>query len=293
MEKITQHISVNSDKLLVFGGVYSNLQALEALHEFANENNYSKEEVICTGDVVAYCAQPEESVRLIRDWEIPCIAGNVEIQLRTGAEDCGCNFEGDSRCDIFSRQWYPFAKNNLSESSIKWMETLPDFLQFEFGGRKFGVVHGTFDETAGYIFNSTSWVEKEKQLTKMGVDIILAGHCGLPFSSIENHKAWLNSGAIGMPANDGTDRVWLMTLELHKGKIEVVHHAIEYDTHEPSARMREEKLPQEYARTLLTGIWDSNDILPEIETQLQGEMIVLDSYPSQKQIDTGIGFVKK
>jgi predicted phosphodiesterase len=276
MEKVTQKINVGSDKLLVFGGVYSNLQALEAVQEYALSNGYSKEEIICTGDVVAYCAQPEESVQLIRDWGIPCIAGNVEIQLRTGADDCGCNFEGDSRCDIFSRQWYPFAKKHLSEASLKWMETLPDFLEFTFKGQKVGVVHGTFDETAGYIFNSSPWEEKEKQMSKMKADLVLAGHCGLPFSNVKNDKAWLNSGAIGMPANDGTDRVWFMTLLSTEKQIVVTHHAIEYDTHEPSARMREERLPQEYARTLLTGIWDSNDILPKEEIELQGKMIQFD-----------------
>ena len=110
----------------------------------------------------------------------------------------------------------------------------------------------------------------------MDVDIILAGHCGLPFSQTSEGKAWLNSGALGMPANDGTDRVWYMELHVLEGQIVATHHTFEYDTHEPSARMREEKLPQEYARTLLTGIWDSNEILPEEETNQEGQKIKLD-----------------
>ncbi len=276
MEKKTEHITFNSDKLLLFGGVYSNLQALEEMYAIAQAKGFSKDEIICTGDVVAYCAQPEETVQLIRQWGIACIAGNVEIQLRSGADDCGCNFEGDSRCDIFSRQWYPFAKKHLSEDSLQWMETLPDFLKFNFGNRKIGVIHGTFDETAGYLFASSPWEEKQAQLDKMDVDIMLAGHCGLPFSQTLEGKAWLNSGALGMPANDGTDRVWYMELEVLEGQIVATHQAFEYDTHEPSARMREDKLPQEYARTLLTGIWDSNEILPDEETNLQGKKIELE-----------------
>ena len=105
---------------------------------------------------------------------------------------------------------------------------------------------------------------------------MLAGHCGLPFSDFENDKGWLNSGVIGMPANDGTDRVWFMTLEENETEIIVRHRTLEYDTHEPSARMRESKLPQEYARTLLTGIWDSNEILPETEKTQQGIALELD-----------------
>ncbi|MFA7275107.1 MAG: metallophosphoesterase family protein [Crocinitomicaceae bacterium] len=268
-----------SGKLLVFGGVYSNLQALEALYELAMAEGFTPENTICTGDVVAYCAQPQECVDLIRNWGVHCIAGNVEIQLATGADDCGCNFEGDSRCDIFSRQWYPFAKEKCNEETLRWMEKLPDFLKFNFGGYSFGTVHGTFDETAGYLFKSSDWHLKEAQLDKMGVEIMLAGHCGLPFSDLEKCKAWLNSGVVGMPANDGTDRVWFMTLEEYETEIIICHRTLEYDTHEPSARMRESKLPQEYARTLLTGIWDSNEILPETETSLQGIAFQLDEKP--------------
>jgi predicted phosphodiesterase len=279
MAKKIKNIPDLSGKLLVFGGVYSNLQALKVLKEIALAEGYSPENTICTGDVVAYCAQPQECVDLIRNWGIHCIAGNVEIQLATGAEDCGCNFEGDSRCDLFSRQWYPFANKNITDAAFKWMRELPDFLKFNYSGKEFGVVHGTFDETAGYLFKSSDWVEKENQLAKMEVDCILAGHCGLPFSDFKQDKAWLNSGAIGMPANDGTDRVWFMTLEEKENKIIVEHRTLEYDTHEPSARMREAKLPQEYARTLLTGIWDSNEILPALETAQQGNAIFFDNNP--------------
>jgi predicted phosphodiesterase len=276
MDKKIKKLPDFSGRILVFGGVYSNLQALEELYQYAQKEGIPPDSIICTGDVVAYCAQPQECVDLIKNWGVHTIAGNVEIQLASGADDCGCNFEGDSRCDIFSRQWYPFAKNNCSDETLKWMDELPDFLKFNFIGRKIGVVHGTFDETAGYIFKSTDWSVKEEQLNKMGVDMILAGHCGIPFSDSKGQKAWLNSGAIGMPANDGTDRVWFMTLEEKGTEIIVQHHSLEYDTHEPSARMREAKLPQEYARTLLTGIWDSNDILPEIETNNQGIPLRLD-----------------
>jgi|TARA_R110000737_G_scaffold345455_1_gene373953 predicted phosphodiesterase len=276
MDKKIKQLPNLSGQLLVFGGVYSNFQALDALYEYAKVKGFQAQNIICTGDVVAYCSQPQECIDLIRNWGIHCISGNVEIQLATGADDCGCNFEGDSRCDIFSRQWYPFAKENCSEESIIWMKELPDFLKFNYNDRRFGVVHGTYDETAGYIFNSSNWKLKEAQLKKMDVDIILAGHCGIPFSTINENHAWLNSGAIGMPANDGTDRVWFMTLEEKGERIMVQHHSLEYDTHEPSARMREAKLPQEYARTLLTGIWDSNEILPEKETNQQGVPLLLD-----------------
>ncbi|HET8828476.1 MAG TPA: metallophosphoesterase family protein, partial [Pelobium sp.] len=72
MENI-KNLGALEGKILVFGGVYSNLQALEAIKKIALAHEIAKKNIICTGDVVAYCAQPKECVQLIKDWEINCI----------------------------------------------------------------------------------------------------------------------------------------------------------------------------------------------------------------------------
>lgn len=275
-EKKRINIGELSGKVLVFGGVYSNFQALEEMYEIAQSLEIPPGNVICTGDVVGYCAQPEESVQLIKKWGIHCIAGNVEIQLRSGEMDCGCNFNDGSRCDIFSRQWYPYAQSHLSEDSINWMQGLPDFIDFNYGELRVSVVHGDYDETAGYVFGSSPDVVVDKQLDKSNAQLVLAGHCGLPFSKTINNRYWFNAGVIGMPANDGTDDVWYGIMDEEDAAITLTHRSFIYDAIEASARMREGKLPAEYAKTLLTGIWDSNEILPSIETARQGIELLMD-----------------
>ncbi len=261
-------------RILVFGGVYSNLQALERLMEIAVAEQIPAVNIICTGDIVGYCAQPEECLQRIRDWGIHCILGNVEIQLRDREEDCGCNFDDGSRCDLFSRQWYPFAKANVSEASVEWLQQMPDHLTFDYAGKRCTVVHGTVFKTAGYIFHSTDWSEKETNLAKAESEVILAGHCGLPFNDVQNGKYWLNAGVIGMPANDGTPRVWYMILDDAGPELTFEHCAFDYDYQQAHQLMKQHHLPPQYAQTLLTGIWDNCEILPETETAQQG--IVLD-----------------
>ena len=86
--------------LVFFGGPYSNLQATEALRDRVH-SQHATAHVICTGDVVAYCAQPNQTVQLLREWEIPVVMGNCEEALAANAEDCGCGFEeGDGLCSI-------------------------------------------------------------------------------------------------------------------------------------------------------------------------------------------------
>ena len=275
MHRITKDIGQLSGKVLIFGGAYSNLQALEALREVATSEGISPNNTICTGDVVAYCAQPEETVQTMRDWGVHCILGNVEIQLRDDKDDCGCDFSSGSRCDIFSRQWYPYAKEKLSESSLSWMKTLPDFIILKMAGRKGLVVHGSHSETAEYIFGSTPWAVKQASFDSTNTSFVLSGHSGLPFSEENDGNLWLNAGVIGMPANDGTARVWYSILNEEDGRLKHSHHAMEYDNTKAYELMTFNNLPPQYAKTLMTGIWDNCEILPEQETAKQGKAIEL------------------
>ena len=117
----TLDIGTIEKPILIFGGCYSNLQATQALQSWAKENNYLPEQCICTGDIVAYCGNPYETVELIQNWGVHCIQGNVEQSLATKAEDCGFGFEDGTVCDILSRGWYPFADNAVTQSQREWL----------------------------------------------------------------------------------------------------------------------------------------------------------------------------
>ena len=69
MDKEITHIGTKKGKLLLFGGVYSNLQALEKLIAIAEEEGIPAENCICTGDITGYCAQPEETIATFRKWK--------------------------------------------------------------------------------------------------------------------------------------------------------------------------------------------------------------------------------
>ena len=271
--KLTKDLGVLSGRLLVFGGVYSNFQALTQMRLIAESENIAPSNIICTGDIVAYCAQPEECIVEIKDWGIHSIAGNVEIQLREGLDDCGCNFDEGTTCNILSNQWYPYAQKRLSKESIDWMHDLADFVDFTYAGKKFKVVHGSVLATAQYIFKSTNWLVKQDVFKQANADVILGGHCGLPFTDSQDDKLWLNAGVIGMPANDGTTDVWYAILDDAGGQLNYELHRMSYDHNLASQLMKVNRLPKQYAETLVTGIWDNCDVLPEVETGEQGRNI--------------------
>lgn len=263
---------IKPESILIFGGVYSNLQALEALRTWADDHGFTPDRIYCSGDLAGYCADPCAVLDAVREWGIHCIAGNVELQLVEGADDCGCNFVEGGRCDTLSRRWFPFVQSQVGVAQLDWLRTLPTHQYVNFGGRRICLVHGSFSNTSEFVFKSTPWDVKQRDMQAAGVDFIIGGHCGLPFVDARDNAFWLNAGVIGMPANDGTVLTWFATLEaFNNGALTARMHALEYDQDTAARRMLQHNLPREYAQTLLDGLWDNCEILPEAETARRGE----------------------
>jgi len=107
--------------LLVFGGPYSNLEATEAFLGEARRRAIPPRNIVCTGDLVAYCADPQGVTDLLRSSGIQIIMGNCEESLAAQAADCGCGYAEDSACAVLSGQWYAYADRNVDADSRLWM----------------------------------------------------------------------------------------------------------------------------------------------------------------------------
>jgi predicted phosphodiesterase len=264
--------------LLVCGGAYGNLQALEALAAFQSEAGVPDSLVIHTGDAVAYCTDTEAATQFIasRGWH--AIKGNVEEQIASGAQDCGCGFEEGSACDVASARWYAHAVATLSTASKAWMAGLPSQLTFRMSGLRARVVHGSVTRTNRFMWESLPEREFAAELDGSAADLVIAGHTGIPFTRFIGERCWHNSGALGMPANDGTQRVWVSVLSPTDGGIAITHQALTFDAATAAAAIRRDGLPEGYADGLETGLWPSLDILPESERSATGQPIGLDGH---------------
>jgi predicted phosphodiesterase len=263
--------------LLVFGGCYSNLEATRAILEIADRLGFDPDDVICTGDVVAYCADPQATVDLIRESGIRVVMGNCEESLAASADNCGCGFEEGSTCDRLSVQWYTFAAARLDDDSRKWMKGLPQHLEINMCNRRLVVIHGGGKQINRFIFQSTPASVKQEELEWLKCDGVIAGHCGLPFTQILGDRLWHNTGAIGMPANDVTCRTWYSILHPMADGIMIEPLPLIYSADEASAKMRACGLNGGYENALVSGIWPSADILPPSEREQQG--VALDLGP--------------
>lgn len=248
--------------VLIFGGPYSNLQALESLRDVAKRHGIPARNVICTGDVVAYCADPAGTVALMRDWGCHVVAGNCEKQLAAGAMDCGCGFEAGSTCDLLSAGWYAHADAQVTPEARGWMGGLPDMAVFVHEGARHAVIHGGLSDISRFLWPVSPEVDLAEEIALIKaaigpVDRVLAGHCGIAFSRRVGGVEWVNAGVIGMPPNQGRPETAYAILD--RG---VMLHELAYDHSAAHRAMVAAGLTQGYHAALLSGHWPSEDVLP-------------------------------
>ncbi len=263
--------------VLLFGGCYSNLRATRALLDRARQLGFPAERIVCTGDVVAYAAEPVETVGLVREAGVHVVMGNCEESLGAGAADCGCGFPGGSVCDRLSAAWYAHADLLLDDDARAWMRSLPRRIDIAMGGRRLAVIHGSPGSINRFVFASAADAVLRDLIAESGCDGVIGGHCGIPFTRIVDGKPWHNPGAIGVPANDGTPRVWFSVMRAVHHGIQFEHVPLAYDHAAASAAMHRAGLPAGYADAMVTGLWPSTDVLPPVELARTGEPLELPS----------------
>jgi predicted phosphodiesterase len=256
--------------LLVFGGPYGNLEALRAVRAEARRLGLPAAQVICTGDLVAYCADAAAVVDEIRAWGIAVVMGNVEESLSSGAADCACGFTPGGACDGLAARWYAHCDAAIDGAARRWMAGLPRRIDLAIGGRRLAVVHGAPSRINRFVFASTPAAEKRAELALAGADGIVGGHCGLPFLDFPGDGAWCNAGAIGLPANDGTPRGWYALLAPRRDGLVFSLRAFDYDFGAAQRKMRAAGLPEAYAASLASGLWPPVDFLPPAELAATG-----------------------
>lgn len=256
---------------LVFGGPYSNLQATEAVLAEAARRGIPPARVLCTGDVVAYGADARATAELVMASGIRVVMGTCEEQLGADAGNCGCGFAPGTACDALSGAWYAHARRQVTPAQRAWMAALPRRLVLTLpDGRRLAAIHGGAHAINRFLFPSAPDPVLAEEIAAAGCDGVLAGHSGIPFVRRLGRGLWLNAGAVGMPAHDGTPRGWFAVLTPEAGRLRVELRPLAYPHAVAAAAMRAAGLPDGYAAALSSGIWPSEDVLPRAERALRG-----------------------
>ncbi|MBT6275058.1 MAG: metallophosphoesterase [Chromatiales bacterium] len=252
-----------SSSVALLGGVYSNHYALaEALRDVDARGVTS---VYCLGDLGAFGPNPDKVIELLRDAGVGTVQGNYDNSIGNGLDDCQCGYT-DPRDNYFAKLSYDYTFRKTSVHHREWLKALPGEIRFEWHGKRVLLCHGSPRQINEFLWESTTPTHfLEKLCDDFEADIICGTHTGLHwYRQLSNDRYFINVGALGRPANDGTARVWYALLSADEPRVEFV--PVHYDHQALAKEMRDEGLPEEFVQTVHEGWWTTClEVLPAKE----------------------------
>jgi len=248
-------------RVAVFGGVYNNYLALEAAIRDAKRGG--AEELYCLGDLGAFGPHPDRVFPLLHEHCVHCIQGNYDNSIGNGLADCQCGYT-DLRDNHFARISYEYTFAHTSAENRDWMRTLPMQRRIQLGNYRVLMCHGSPRRMNEFLWESTTPTHFLDQLARAHeTDVILTTHTGIKWQrELSDGRRFVNVGVLGRPENDGRTNVWYAILDARPA-LTVEFVPVVYDHERLAREMRDERLPEEFVETVLTGWWTTClEVLP-------------------------------
>ena len=236
--------------------IHANLPALDAVLRDIERRGVDASYHL--GDLVGYAPWPDETVALLRDANIPGIAGNYDSTVGTDYKHCGCKYE-DPKQEEQSHLSFEWTKAHTSADVKRYLASLPFRIDLKpLGGHAAGptivLVHGT------PTLNTLYWTEDRPDsfcLTmarhagaKLG-DVIAFGHTHKPWTREVEGIRFVNTGSVGRP-KDGDWRAGYVVLDVGSS-VDVEFVRVEYDLDAAVRAILDSDLPADFAEYLRTG----------------------------------------
>jgi predicted phosphodiesterase len=251
-------------RVAVFGGVYSNHLALGAAIRDAHARG--AEACFCLGDLGAFGPHPDRVFPLLHEHHVLCIQGNYDHSIGNGLADCQCGYT-DPRDNHFARLSYQYTFAHTDPVHRAWMKDLPTQRRVGLGRYRLLLCHGSPRRTNEFLWESTTSTHFLEHLaTAHDADVILTTHTGIKWHRpLAGNRHFVNVGVLGRPENDGRTNVWYALLDARPDfRVEFV--PVGYDHRRLAREMRDERVPEEFVETILTGWWTTClEVLPAKE----------------------------
>jgi hypothetical protein len=259
-------VSDLTETVAVFGGVYNNHVALEALCEEVRGEGVR--DIYCLGDVGGFGPSPDKVFpRLRDDKDLFTMQGNYDHSIGNRLDDCACGYS-DPRDNHFAQISYDYTLANTSDAHKDWLRDLPTEFRHDWAGKRVLMAHGSPRRTNEFLWESMS---PDRFLSAVmhdaEADVMFLTHTGIPWMrELPDGKVVVNVGVIGRPPNDGTMLVDYVLVHHGPAGVEIEPRRLSYDHEKLAHEMRSEELPEEFVETVLTGYWTTClEILPAKE----------------------------
>ncbi len=247
------HIALyhNILKYAIISDVHANLEAVEAC--FSEIDKLKADRIICLGDLVDYCAEPNEVISIIKN--------NCDIVLLGNHDEAQYNFSLSERFNERARASSVHTREVLKEINLEYIKSLP--LTHSENGLLFAHASPSEPFSYKYVLNEDSAV---LNFSAFEEKICFIGHSHKPLI-FENSRIGIktisegtlnkdcryiiNVGSVGQP-RDGNNKLSFGLFDTENNQYTNIR--TDYDRSSASIKIYKEGLPVFLASRILVGI---------------------------------------
>ena len=240
----------------ILSDIHSNLEALNAVLQEIDSQKI--DEIISTGDVVGYNANPNECIEILRERSVRSLMGNHDIRA--------CGMEEANDFNPIARDAILWTKDTLSEENIDFLRTQPRTLFLD--ERRAIAMHGSFESYDSYILSPLNAMENFKVMEDSHHSpLCFFGHTHVKIAyfclngevttyrddelSVSGSARYLiNPGSVGQPRDMDPNASFLIYDAIKKS---IRFFKIKYDVDKSYKKILEAGLPKELAERLVVG----------------------------------------
>jgi predicted phosphodiesterase len=238
--------------------IHANLPALSAV--FADiDRRANIDATYHLGDLTGYAPWPNEVIALLREREIPGIAGNYDSTVATDYRHCGCRADSPHEEEL-SHLSYEWTRSHVTPENKSYLAGLPFRIDIRpaggyVSGPTITLIHGNQTLNTVYVTEDRPDSFLEKMGREVGAradDVICFGHTHKPWQRVVGGIQFINTGSVGRP-KDGDWRACYALLSMDAGGADVEFVRVAYDVDEAADAIRVSDLPTEFADVLKSG----------------------------------------
>jgi putative phosphoesterase len=235
------------NKLLLLGDIHANYPALKAILKFINPDRFDR--IINTGDFTVYSTFPNETIQWFRERKnVISILGNTDRRVLRILK--GKKLKRPKKEE--KRVMYFWTCENLLPENITYLKSIPKKTDFSVGRLCIGVFHGTQDDPDEELFPSAPQSRFHQLAERSNYQVHIMGHSHVPFYKIVDGVHFINPGSVGRMF-DSDPRASFAILKVSSRNLAVEHFRIPYPVKEVVRGLKDQKLPNIYAKMFRTG----------------------------------------
>jgi putative phosphoesterase len=190
----------------IISDVHSNVVALEAVLE--DIETLGVKRIFCAGDIVGYYPFPNETIDLLKEWNVIAILGNHDRAV------IHFNTVGMNRLAADAARW---TSENINAENVDYLKSLRSNLRTKINKRTIAMYHGSPRDDDEYLYE----IDTGPELIEMcACDFMISGHTHIPFVRKFTNGILINPGSVGQP-RDGDRKASYVILDTEHGDVTI------------------------------------------------------------------------